>query len=186
MPQPPLWAPWRMDYICNLDKPAPPAGAANKPPAPDAPPACFLCDLAKLTPGTDAARKNLLIHANEHGMLLLNKFPYSNGHLLIAPRQHLADLLDLTPPHRAGLIELVALGERLLRDAFNPQGVNIGANLGRCAGAGVPGHLHFHIVPRWSGDVNFMSTIGNIRVIPQALEESFAYLAQTFKDTVRA
>lgn len=156
-----------MDYIKGLD------------PAAASPAGCFLCDSATLSPSTADATRQLVLLCDERGILMLNRFPYTNGHLLAAPREHLADLTDLSPPQRAGLFELVTLGEQLLRNALNPQGINIGINLGRCAGAGLPGHLHAHIVPRWNGDVNFMHVVGGVRIQPQSLEESYAHLAAT-------
>lgn len=160
-----LWAPWRIGYLQDL--------AAS----PDAKPGrCFLCDAARveLTPG--AMADMLLLVRDERGMLLLNRYPYINGHLLVAPLDHVADITDLTPAGRAGLMELADLGSRLLKCTINPHGLNLGMNLGRCAGAGVPGHCHLHVVPRWHGDVNFMDVVSGVRVIPQALEETYAAL----------
>lgn len=195
-----LWAPWRMDYIRSISPASNPSGAdpAPGPAAGSASPAlpapsgagaagasepraagCFLCEAAALRVGSEEARKRLVLINDERGLLLLNLYPYTNGHLLAAAPDHLGDLLDLSAAQRAGLMELAATGEALLRAAINPQGINIGINLGRCAGAGLPGHLHLHIVPRWAGDVNFMQTVGGVRVIPQALEASFAQLEAT-------
>lgn len=168
-----LWAPWRMSYIRDLEKQA----------AAPVPPACFLCEAVSApdaaSPAHDDAdaRRRLVLLDDGRGLILLNKYPYINGHLLVAPRPHVASLSDMTAPDRAGLMELTELAERILRTAMNPQGINIGLNLGRCAGAGVPGHLHIHVLPRWNGDTNFMQTIGQVRVIPQALEECYNLLA---------
>lgn len=163
-----LWAPWRLDYLKQIDQ---------KPPG-DGPPPCFLCEAGTVTAGTPEAAERLVLLRDDRGVILLNRYPYTNGHLLVSVADHLADLTDFTPVQRAGLIELTTLAERLLRAAINPQGINVGINIGRCAGAGVPGHLHVHVVPRWGGDVNFMDTIGGVRVIPQALEESYAHLSE--------
>ena len=149
-----IWAPWRIQYIRAI-------GDEN-----DA--ACFLCD-AWAKPHEDEAR--LVVHRNEHGMILLNRYPYTNGHLLVALADHVPDLPQLDGGQRAALMDLTVLAERLLTAALNPQGVNIGMNIGRCAGAGLPGHLHVHLVPRWNGDTNFMTVVGRVRVIPQALEQ---------------
>lgn len=179
-----LWAPWRMEYLRQLgDTPAAPgqstpATSPSKPTSPSAP-VCFLCDAADASRATGRDADRLVLLHDERGMILLNKFPYTNGHLLVAPATHTPDLTDLTPPQRAGLIELTAFAEEFLRASINPQGFNVGINLGRCAGAGVPGHIHIHVVPRWAGDVNFMSTVGNIRVIPEAIGESYRFLALT-------
>ncbi len=134
--------------------------------------ACFLCDASK-----SPDREHLVLRSDDAGMLLLNKYPYINGHLLIAPHEHVGFLSDLSPAARAGLMEMTELAERALRVAMNPHGINVGINIGRCAGAGVPGHIHIHVLPRWNGDTNFMSTIGQVRVIPQALDACYEQLA---------
>lgn len=157
-----LWAPWRISYLEGLTEPASPRSDDR---------GCFLCDAAKAT-GPAMAEQFVLLH-DERGTLMLNRYPYTNGHLLIAPVAHVADLTDLAKEQRHGLIDLTELATRLLKATLNPQGVNLGMNLGRCAGAGVPGHAHMHAVPRWNGDVNFMDVVGNARVIPQALEKSY-------------
>lgn len=164
-----LWAPWRMAYIDQLsDRPA------------EGDRGCFLCEAAAQPapgPGGPVCPECPVLLSDSRGLLVLNAFPYTSGHLLAAPREHVADLLEMTPAQRADLFELVALAERLIKTAYNPQGVNIGVNLGRCAGAGLPGHLHVHIVPRWAGDTNFMHVVAGVRMIPQALEESYRQLA---------
>jgi ATP adenylyltransferase len=182
-----------MDYIRSLDLTAPAPGSAPgagaaaqvaSGPDPDEP-TCFLCaatwDLGRpqspdLPDLADRWTRRLVLHRDAHGQILLNRYPYTNGHLLVAPHEHVADLIDLTPAGRAGLIELVARAQHILHLALNPQGMNVGVNLGRCAGAGLPGHVHLHIVPRWAGDANFMDNIAGVRVIPQALEQSYAHL----------
>jgi ATP adenylyltransferase len=151
-----LWAPWRKQYIRAIpDDQGIPSGQS------------FLRDYWQ---NPEADREQLVIHRSRHSFLLMNRYPYTSGHLLVAPGEHLADLTDLTAEQRADLMEETALGERLVKMVLNPQGINIGMNLGRCAGAGLPGHLHVHIVPRWAGDTNFMSAVGQVRVIPEALE----------------
>ena len=156
-----------MAYVSGLDEGDAPADKRG---------GCFLCDAAADDP--DEARRDRMhiLLRDERGVLMLNRYPYTNGHLLAAPHDHLGDISDLSAQQRAGLMELSELGTRLLRKTMNPQGINIGMNLGRCAGAGLPGHAHMHVVPRWNGDVNFMQTVGQVRVIPQALEESFRML----------
>jgi len=162
-----LWAPWRIAYIQGLSP-------EEKPTETD----CFLCEAAASDTDTDRQDRLVLLH-DDRGMLLLNRYPYTNGHLLIAPPQHVGDLSDLSAAQRHGLMDLADLATRLLRRAMNPQGFNIGINLGRCAGAGLPGHVHMHVVPRWSGDINYMDTLGGIRVIPQALENTQQLLTDT-------
>lgn len=169
-----LWAPWRISYLKGLvDDPAEKAqddveGGSGS---------CFLC--AAFDELDEAqSRKRMILLADERGSLVMNRYPYSNGHLLVSPRKHVADISELSADERAGLMELADVGNRLLRKAMHCQGVNLGMNLGRCAGAGVPGHCHMHLVPRWNGDTNFMQACAGARVIPQALEESYAMLAE--------
>ncbi len=169
-----LWAPWRMQYLKQLD---PVEGFKQQGAAPGTP-ACFLCDAATFPADSDDARRRLVLLNDERGLIILNRYPYTNGHLLVTPHQHLGDLTDLTAAQRTDFIELTALAEQIVRLAYNPQGMNMGINIGRCAGAGLPGHLHMHILPRWGGDTNFITTIGEVRVIPQALEESFELLRE--------
>ena len=170
-----LWAPWRMDYIRQLE--ASDRLADKQATSTNSGSTCFLCDAAAGQGDREHARQRLVLQNDERGIILLNRYPYTNGHLLIAPVEHVMELSDLESTKRAGLIDLVALSEQLLRAGLNPQGLNIGINLGRCAGAGLPGHLHMHVVPRWAGDTNFMQTIGQVRVIPQSLEASYEQLA---------
>lgn len=161
-----LWAPWRMEYLQQLVSSEPNQESGG----------CFLCNAAAADEST--FERLLVLRRDQHGLLMLNRYPYTNGHLLVAPATHLPTLVDLDPQQRAGLMELTALAQRLLTAAINPQGLNIGMNIGRCAGAGVPGHLHVHIVPRWNGDTNFMPVIGHVRVIPQALEETYRHFSE--------
>jgi ATP adenylyltransferase len=166
-----LWAPWREQYLRQLDQADPMSDSVG----------CFLCDAAACAPDSEEAKKRHVLKRSDDGMLLLNRYPYTNGHLLVACNDHIDDLNGLSPSQRAGLLELTALAQRLLQAAINPQGFNIGINVGRCAGAGVPGHLHVHVVPRWSGDTNFMEVFAQVRVVPQALEASHVHLTQTLK-----
>lgn len=172
-----LWAPWRLAYLQQLTAEQDAAGIPEP-----ASGRCFLCEAGEVEAGSDAARERLVLTGDEYTVTLLNRYPYTNGHLLIAPRPHVATLGDLSPVQRAAMMEAAERAERLLRTAVNCQGLNIGINLGRCAGAGVPGHLHVHVLPRWEGDTNFMQTVGGIRVIPQALDQSYAHLAQVLQD----
>lgn len=158
---PTLHAPWRFAYLEDLDEMEKKAG----PPTPTS--GSFLRDYW-LAPQHDEA--NHVVCRNEHGMVLLNKFPYANGHLLVALGEPRPTLLDYDPPQRAELWRLTEVATDLMQRALQPQGINTGINQGRAAGAGVPQHLHVHLVPRWAGDVNFMATIGAVRVIPSSLE----------------
>ncbi|UCH35663.1 MAG: HIT domain-containing protein [Armatimonadota bacterium] len=160
-----LWAPWRMEYIERVD-------SGDE---------CFLC--AK--PQENDDEKNHIIHRAETAFIILNAFPYSNGHLMVAPYRHTGDLLDLTEAELAAVMAEARLGTRLLTAAMSPQGFNLGINIGRIAGAGVADHIHLHIVPRWSGDTNFMPVIGDTKVLPQALDDSYRLLRNTLDDIER-
>ena len=173
-----LWAPWRWSYIRGLD---PQSSHDSNDDATEK--KCFLCEAGACAAESDEARQRLILVRDERGVLLLNLYPYTNGHLLIAPVEHLADLTELSPSQRFGLMELTAVGQQLLKDTINPQGFNIGINLGHCAGAGLPGHLHVHVVPRWNGDTNFMQVVGDVRVLPQALHDSYERLQTTLRGT---
>ena len=147
-----IWAPWRIEYIQSL------GGEGN---------GCFLCDIRD-KPACD--EKNLLLWRGRLCLALLNRFPYTGGHSLVAPMRHVADLSDLDD---ATVLEMMAMVRDLpkaITGAIGAQGFNVGINIGRCAGAGLPGHLHIHVVPRWSGDTNFMAVFGDVRVIPDALD----------------
>ncbi len=115
-------------------------------------------------------RTTHIVHRSDHAYLVLNRFPYNAGHLLAIPYREVADLADLEPEERLDLMDLLVVGTDLLRKALRPDGFNVGLNLGSQAGAGIPSHLHFHIVPRWGGDTNFMPVIGNTRVLPESLD----------------
>ena len=154
----PLYAPWRMDYIRSIDKPEASA--------------CFLCDAANAVTPEDR-KSRLVLWTTEHMVVLINRYPYTSGHLLIAPRAHKPELADLTDAEQADLTRQTIKAVRLLKDAMSPQGFNLGINLGRPAGAGVPGHLHQHAVPRWNGDTNFMTVVADIRVVPQAMSQLY-------------
>ncbi|MEX0887096.1 MAG: HIT domain-containing protein [Phycisphaeraceae bacterium] len=186
MDQQQLWAPWRIAYIKGLaDADAPTGGGGGSGRdggggggGSGGGGGCFLCDAARAGLDDAERRDRLVLLRDDRGVLLLNRYPYTNGHILAAPAEHVPSLTDMTAAQRAGLIELCELATRLLETAMNPQGVNLGMNIGRCAGAGLPGHAHMHIVPRWNGDVNFMHVIGHVRVIPEALESSYAALSE--------
>ena len=152
-----LWAPWRLSYVSTA-----------KPPADD----CFLCR------GRDAGddRANLVAHRTPLSVVVLNRFPYNNGHLLVAPKAHKAGLDDLTAEELLDGLEAVRLCVRTLAELMQPHGFNVGLNLGKAAGAGVPGHLHWHVVPRWNGDTNFMPVLADVRVIVQSLEALYDLL----------
>jgi ATP adenylyltransferase len=159
-----LWAPWRLSYV-----------AAAKPPAGSDP--CFLCD--GLAHSDD--RANLIALRTPHSVVVLNRFPYNNGHLLVAPRAHKASLDVLTPDELLDTMETLRRMVRTLGELMRPDGYNVGLNLGKAAGAGLPGHLHWHVVPRWHGDTNFMPALSDTRVIVQSLEAFYDLLVERLK-----
>ncbi len=160
-----LWAPWRMGYLLG-EKPEAAPGEPGPELPPGADPNCFLCRGA----AQRDLRKQLVVRKTEHSVAMLNRYPYNNGHLLVAPRRHQGRLDDLTADEQLDLIRLVSQMIGLLEKVIRPEGFNVGLNLGRAAGAGLPGHLHWHIVPRWIGDTNFMPSLAAVKVIPQALD----------------
>ncbi len=155
--QPPLFAPWRMPYIRGLA---------------DAPGECFLC-AAGAAADPQERRNRLVLWTTPLSLVMLNLYPYINGHLLVAPRAHKADLEELTQAEQLDLQWQTTRGIALLKRAMSPQGFNVGINLGRCAGAGLPGHVHQHVVPRWGGDANFITIVGEVRVVPSALSQVY-------------
>lgn len=152
-----IWAPWRMEYIGSIG-----TQAAN---------GCFLCNYWSC-PEQDQA--NLVLWRSRDCMVLLNRFPYTSGHMLVAPSRHIANIEDLSADGLTNLMRLSQDAVLLLREMVKPQGFNIGVNLGKCAGAGLPGHIHIHVVPRWEGDTNFVPVLSGTRVMPQALDALYA------------
>lgn len=140
---------------------------------------CVFCDALE-EPGESGERR--VLQRGALAFVILAKYPYNPGHLLVLPVRHVAELEELTLAENAEIAGLLQRSVRALRDEAGPQGFNIGLNLGRIAGAGIPGHLHWHIVPRWSGDTNFMPVVGQTRVLPELLEETYAKLAPRFSD----
>jgi diadenosine tetraphosphate (Ap4A) HIT family hydrolase len=153
-----LWAGWRATYI---------DGVANQPP-PDGSDGCLFERLAA-APDDEA----LVLARNDHAFAVMNAYPYTSGHLMVAPLRHEATLTGLTGDEAAALMHLVQDANAALMAAFRPDGINIGANIGRAAGAGIPTHVHVHVVPRWAGDTNFMTTVAEARVLPEPLSASF-------------
>ncbi|MGH7921496.1 MAG: HIT family protein [Candidatus Dormibacteraceae bacterium] len=159
-----LYAPWRMAYI----------GAPERP-------GCLFCRIREAPPSED--EENLLIVREPEAMVMLNKFPYNAGHVLVAPRAHVADLTDLTEDQLLALMQTVQRSLRAIRHAVTPQGFNVGVNLGRPAGAGIPDHVHFHVVPRWDGDSNFMPVIGEVKVVNEHLKTTWRKFRLAFQKT---
>ena len=149
-----VWAPWRMEYIAGLEEQRDKGG-------------CFLCRYRD-TPEDDG--RNHVLWRSERTLTVLNRFPYTNGHLLLAPTAHCSQPEELSDQVLVELTLRIRDAKRVLQRALSAQGFNIGMNLGRCAGAGLPDHVHWHIVPRWDGDTNFMAVTGQVRVIPETLQ----------------
>lgn len=160
-----LWAPWRIPYLKKITREKTPGD-------------CFFCAYVA-APKKD--RKNLVVLRGKTCFTVMNRFPYAGGHLLVAPMAHKGELALLTRDEEAEIFDQLRRMQRVLDRLMHPQGYNIGLNIGRAAGAGVPGHIHFHIVPRWNGDHNFMSTVASIKVIPQALEELHGELQKALR-----
>jgi ATP adenylyltransferase len=179
-----LWSPWRMAYIrAATGSGAESGGRRSRPGAGSRARGgaagkrgesggCLFCRLG----GRRADRADLVLARRPHAFLMLNRFPYNPAHLMVAVVRHAPRFADLTPGEREDLLDLTALAERALAAEYRPHGVNYGANVGRIAGAGYPGHLHLHVVPRWSGDTNFMPTIAETKVLPESLSRTWTRL----------
>jgi ATP adenylyltransferase len=150
-----LWRPWRMQYVST-------ASDDDE---------CVFC--ARLA-------EDDILYRNELVFVILNAFPYNTGHLMVAPLRHVGELHELDGSERAGLMEVTSAAVDILREAMGAHGFNVGMNLGRVAGAGIPGHLHVHVVPRWGGDTNFMPVVGDAKVLPEMLEDTDAKLRPAF------
>jgi len=158
-----LWAPWRMGYILSNDKED----------------GCIFC------PGKDRSKdeERLILSVGQHTMVLMNRYPYNNGHLLVAPVKHVSGLGQLNNKETLDLLLTVRKTVEILKEIMNPEGFNVGLNLGRVAGAGMEEHMHFHIVPRWKGDTNFMTVVGDVRVIPEHIKETYKKLRPHYNET---
>ena len=157
-----IWAPWRLAYVKDASK--------------DSEEECIFC--AK--PAEDDDEGNLIVHRGRGSFVILNLFPYTNGHLMIAPYEHRAGLQDLAAETIAEMMSLAQRSMERLEQVYEPHGYNVGFNQGRAAGAGVEHHIHMHVVPRWGGDTNFMPVIADTKVMPQTLEQSYAALKEAF------
>ncbi len=157
----PLWAPWRMEFI-----------RAEKPKG------CIFCEFPAAPEGDD--RKNLVVHRSAHAFTCLNRYPYNSGHVMVIPRAHLAELGALSPDAYADLGDELRRAIAVVRAVYVPDGVNVGMNLGRAAGAGIADHLHWHVVPRWAGDNNFMPVMADQRVVVEALDAAWERLHAGF------
>jgi len=154
-----IWAPWRMEYI-RMEKPK----------------GCILCG----KPGQDNDAKNHILYRGENNFVIMNIYPYNPGHLMIAPYRHVASLEELTDEELHEQFDIVSRSIKVLRQVFNPGGFNLGINIGKVAGAGIEDHIHTHVVPRWQGDTNCMPVISDVRVLPEALDETYQKLKGKF------
>lgn len=155
-----LWAPWRMEYILKAKE-----GEDES---------CIFCSRIK----QKFDKKNLILHRSQKAFIIMNRFPYNNGHLMVVPNRHIGDLMELSSGEKSELFSLLQLSIKALNRVMAPHGFNIGMNLGRVAGAGIEDHLHFHIVPRWNGDTNYMPVISNTKVVSEALDKSYEKLVE--------
>ena len=158
-----LWSPWRLAYV---------TGASG-----DKTSDCVFCDAA--VPGAGAGDELVLVRG-VHAFVILNLYPYNNGHLMVVPVRHVASLAALSAAEAGEVMRLTQDAERALTEAYEPQGINVGVNLGRAAGAGIVHHVHVHLVPRWNGDTNFMTVVGETRVLPEELPQSAERLRPIF------
>jgi len=154
-----LWAPWRIEYI--------------KSPKPEG---CFFCQYIQ----ENDDRKRLILHRGKKAFVIMNYYPYNNGHIMVVPYKHSSKLSDLDIDTKVEIMDLIDIGMEALRETLNAEGFNVGLNSGQIAGAGVDDHLHFHIVPRWSGDTNFMPVLGHTKVVSQGLRETWELLKKVF------
>ncbi|MGQ0722457.1 MAG: HIT family protein [Candidatus Eiseniibacteriota bacterium] len=161
-----LWATWRMKYVSAL-------GADEG--------ACVFCEIPKLRDGPG----NLVLHRGMSAYIVLNLYPYNNGHAMVVPFRHVDTLAGLSDEERSEMMKLAAVMETALAERVRAQGFNLGMNLGRAGGAGIPGHVHLHLVPRWPGDTNFMPVIGETKVMPEALEDTWANLEAAVRDVLK-
>jgi len=155
-----IWAPWRIDYVLGGEKE----------------PGCIFCT----KPAADQDDVNLIIHRGRGAFTMMNKFPYTNGHVLVSPYKHVEDICLLDPEENSLIVEELCRAVHVLRKVMRPEGFNIGINLGVVAGAGIEEHLHYHVVPRWSGDTNIMPVLADIRVIPEHLLSTCLKLREGF------
>jgi len=157
-----LWSPWRMEYIENNTKID----------------GCVFCVMQ----GMPDSPENLIAFRGKHSFVILNRYPYTSGHLMVVPYVHQPNLEELDPDTRAEMMELTTRCMTVLRSIYNPQAFNMGANIGEAAGAGIKEHVHIHIVPRWAGDTNFMSAVGDVRVLPESLESTWTRVKKGFEE----
>jgi ATP adenylyltransferase len=155
-----LWTPWRYQYITTSGEPG----------------ECVFCAAAR----SAGDRESLIVHRGEHNFVILNRFPYTSGHVMVVPYLHTAEMDQLTEESACEMMSLARASVRHLKSLYRPDGLNVGMNLGKSAGAGIAGHLHLHVLPRWTGDTNFMTAVGETRVLPETLEETWERVRRAF------
>jgi ATP adenylyltransferase len=166
-----LFSPWRSQYIQSFSEPETPPRAGST--------GCFFCD--GYAEGSEHDRINIIVARREHCFVVMNRFPYNAGHIMVAPNRHIGQLALLSDEELTNIMFTIRESEQVLKRVFKPHAMNIGANVGREAGAGVPDHLHFHLVPRWNGDTNFMPVLADVRVVSEAMEEAWEKLSNGFR-----
>ncbi len=155
-----LWSPWRYRYLTEVPKSD----------------GCIFCEMA----ADDRDEEWLIVFRGKHNFAVLNRFPYTSGHLMVVPYRHVPDLAGLDEPEASELMALTRASERHVRATYRPDGLNLGMNIGESAGAGIAGHIHMHVLPRWAGDANFMTTVGQTRVLPEDLTDTWRRLRAAF------
>ncbi|MGA2520674.1 MAG: HIT domain-containing protein [Acidimicrobiales bacterium] len=165
-----LWAGWRHDYVTSATE-AERSGEDG---------GCVFCRIAASGP---PSAENLVVWRDERSLVVMNAYPYSSGHVLVMPARHIGELSELTPDESAGLWSATCQAVATIEAEYDPDGVNVGANLGRAAGAGIPSHLHLHVLPRWSGDTNFMTSVAGVRVMPESLTVGWERLYRAWPDS---
>jgi ATP adenylyltransferase len=161
-----IWAPWRLSYVSKVGK--------------ESEKKCFICRAVEEHPEKD--EKNLLLFKGRRALVILNRYPYNTGHLMVCPVRHTGDFLSLLPEEILEINELLKRAMRALKRVYNPDGFNVGLNLGKASGGSVDTHIHYHVVPRWIGDTNFLPVTAGVKVIPQSLEETFRALKNAWSD----
>lgn len=156
-----LWAPWRIKFIQRTEREQ----------------GCIFCNALEKTDSLD----NLIVYRGERIFVILNRYPYTSGHVMVVPRMHVPSYADLDKDTRCDLMEGITVATKVISAVYRADGFNVGANIGSAAGAGVTGHVHFHVVPRWNGDANYMSTVGEVRVIPESLEDTYRRLKEKWQ-----
>jgi ATP adenylyltransferase len=155
-----IWTPWRYTYVASVDKKT----------------ECVFCDL----PAVGDDEKTLIVHRAEFNFVILNAFPYTSGHVMVVPYEHVDRLNSISEAAAGEMMALSRRLERILMEVYEPDGINLGMNIGKSAGAGIAGHIHMHVLPRWVGDTNFMTVVGETRVLPEVLEDTYRRLKAKF------